>query len=278
MKFKFLSIAIAASAMLSGCATTPLQYRKVLQEHGGLPSAQLIQNVEFKDQPAGSCGPVTLSMAMQASGKSISPEVLAGQMLTPGLNGSLQEDLVGSARRNGMLAIPVRNFNDLLVEISAGHPVIVFENLGLDWYPQWHYALVLGFDFPNQEVIMHSGHTPYLHESMKVFENSWKLSDYWALVILPLGELASSGNEREHVKAAVALEGAAKPYEAAIVYESILKKWPDSLVAAIGLSNIYFTQGKKMDAKTLLLKSQRFHPESEAIRNNLAVIAKAASR
>ena len=39
----------------------------------------------------------------------------------------------------------------------SGHPVIVFENLGLTWYPFWHYALVYGYDLKEAELIMHSG-------------------------------------------------------------------------------------------------------------------------
>lgn len=273
MKISFLLLVLIGSATLTGCASGVLQYSSLRSEIGSLPESHVLKTVEFKDQTAGFCGPASLSMAMQAAGTDIEPALLAEQMITPGLHGTLQQDLIGAARRHGMLAVPIDNFKKLIQEVSAGTPVIIFENLGLDWYQQWHYAVVVGYDITQNEVIMHSGHSAYLHENMKVFENSWKLSDYWGLVVLAPGQLAASVGEREHAKAAVALETIGKVEESARVYKSILQKWPDSLVAAIGLSKYYFDNGKSGEATAILKKAQQFHPDSAAIQKNLAIVS-----
>jgi hypothetical protein len=272
----FLVLALAVGA-LSGCASAGLQYATVGQSRGALPSSHLITRVEFQDQSEGYCGPATLSMVMSAYGHKVSPSALANQMLTPGLKGTLQENLIGAARRQGFAVIPVRSFRDLLKEVSADHPVIVFENLGLSWFQQWHYALVVGFDFGKQEVTLHSGHTAYLRENMKVFENSWRLSEYWAVVVLPPGKLSVSAGERAHSEAAVLLEKLEKYDEAARVFEATLQKWPDSLVSAIGLSHHHFRRNELKKAEAVLLAAERFHPQSEALKHNLKVIAGDAS-
>src|SRR2546422_3737218 len=46
--------------------------------------------------------------------------------------------------RSGQLAVPVTTLSDLLAEVAAGHPVLVFQNLGLHWIPRWHFAVAVG--------------------------------------------------------------------------------------------------------------------------------------
>ena len=255
MKFFILAGLLAA---MMGCATGATQSRDLLLAPGSLPYYHSIENVPFVNQAAGHCGPASLSMVMKHSGAEVSPERLADEMYTPELKGSLQNDLIGTARRNGMMAIPIYDFTNLFSEVTSGHPVIILENLGLSWVPQWHYAVVVGFDLRNEEIILHSGHEAFSHESLKVFENSWRLADYWGLVIMPAGELAH------------------KWVEAELSYHRILIKWPQSLVALIGLANINFARGNLKEAKSFLKSALRFHPESEAAKHNLVVIINSA--
>lgn len=44
-----------------------------------------------------------------------------------------------AARRHGAVAYVLPDRLDaLLEEITAGHPVVVLQNLGLQWIPSWH--------------------------------------------------------------------------------------------------------------------------------------------
>ena len=81
----------------------------------------------------------------------------ADRDLQPDRRGSLQSGLIGGARRLGRLAYPIRGRDCLLREVVAGHPVIVLQNLSLRWWPQWHYAVVIGYDLPQQAVVLHTG-------------------------------------------------------------------------------------------------------------------------
>ncbi len=263
---------------ISGCASNAIQTEKLLAGQNNLPIASTIENIHFIDQSVGYCGPATLTMAMQHAGHAVKIEEIAAQVYTPGFKGSLQSDMISTSRRQGMTAIPIQNLSSLLLEVSAGHPVIIFQNLALSWMPQWHYALILGYDLQKKEIIMHSGHNAYTKIDMADFERTWRLGDYWGLVILPAGKLSASASELSHAAAAVGLEQANKFFEAEISYRSILKKWPTSLVSLIGLSNLTFKKGQYKKTISLLKLAVKSHPESEAAKHNLAVVVKALAK
>lgn len=266
-----LSFALVWLLFLAGCVTRAVQTEALLAEPGNLVAYHEIKNVSFIDQSVGYCGPATLTMAMRWAGQDVSVENIAAQAYNPGLKGTLQTDLISTSRRNGLMAVPIKDLYTLLKEVSAGHPVIVFENLSFNWAPNWHYALVLGYDLNKKEIIMHSGHDAYYHWDLEKFERSWMLGEYWGLVVLPAGKLSATGNELGHVTAAVGLEQAKKINEAEKSYRVILEKWPTSLVALIGLANITYKNGHKKEAISLLRRATKAHPESDAAKSNLEV-------
>ena len=262
---------------LVGCVTPAKQTEALLKERQNLPSVALVEHVPFVNQTAGYCGPATLTMALQWAGKPAEQKDIAKQVYTPGAQGSLQTDLISASRRQGMMAIPIQGLSPLLTEISAGHPVIVFENLALPWFPQWHYAIVFGYDLNQQTVTMHSGPEQNKHWDMSKFERSWMLGDYWGLVVLPPGQLSATGSELSHVTAAAALEQIGKTEEARISYLSILKKWPHSLAALIGLGNISFAKGDYAASVEYLRQATKAHPESAEAKHNQAIAEAAAN-
>lgn len=267
-----VSLILILMLLLFGCVTPARQTEALLLTPGALPPFYEIRTVEFIDQTAGYCGPATLTMAMRWAGQSLSIEDVTPQVYTPGMKGSLQSDLISASRRHGLMAIPVHNLSALLTEVAAGHPVIIFENLSLSWAPQWHYALVLGYNLKKQEIIMHSGHDAFYHWDLKKFERSWMLGDYWGLVVLPAGELSVTADELANVTAAVGLEQAQKYEEADKSYRKILEKWPNNLVTLIGLANLAHKKGHRNKALSLLRRAIKYHPESTAAHHNLAIV------
>ncbi|MBC7457226.1 MAG: PA2778 family cysteine peptidase, partial [Bdellovibrionaceae bacterium] len=188
-----------------------------------------ISNVPFINQQVGQCGPATLTMALNYLGNGISVDEVAQQVYTPGMKGSLQTDMVTAVRRQGLLAIPIDSLDSLLREVSKGNPVIVFENLALSWFPQWHYALVFGYDLSKETVTMHSGSEKNKEWDIRKFERSWKLGDYWGLVILPADQLSATASELVHANAAVGLEQVGKKEQALTAYKTMLSRWSTSL-------------------------------------------------
>lgn len=262
---------------LAGCALTPARQTEfLLQNHPDLPGARRIEPVRFIEQADNFCGPATLAMAMDFAGKPVPVEELASQVFTPGKEGSMQQDMLGGARRQGMLAVQIQGLPSLLKEIGAGHPVIVFLNLGLSWYPIYHYALVTGYDLAEPAVIMHSGSTPGKTWDMKKFERSWQLGQYWGLVVLPATELSAAASELEHSAAAAGLEALGHIAEAETVYRHILERWPRSFGALIGMGNLAYARGRFEQSVAYLRRAVSAHPESAAAWHNLALAAGAA--
>ena len=274
---KFLGLGLLA-LFCFGCATPARQTEAVLRDSQGRPPVQQLEEVPFLDQTTGHCGPATLTMVLRWAGKNVALDDIVPEVYTPGMKGSLQTDMISASRRNGMMAVPIEGMAALLNEINAGHPVIIFENLGLNWAPQWHYAVVLGYDLPQEQVIMHSGHEAFKHWDMSHFERSWMLGDYWGLVVVPPGQLAVSAGELANVSAAAGLEQSGQSTEARKSYGAILKQWPQSLGALIGLGNIAYAQKNYNEAVGFLEQATTFHPATAAAWHNLAVAQDAAGR
>lgn len=259
-----------------GCASSTPQTETLLLNSRDLPKSSQIAGVPFIRQTANYCGPATLTMALKWAGKNVTIDEVAAQVYTPGMRGSLQSDMISASRRQGALAIPIEGMTALLKEVSAGNPVIVFENLSLSWWPQWHYAVIFGYNLFQQKILMHSGPEAFKQWDLRKFERSWKLGHYWGLVVLPPGLLAASAGELEHVRATAALEKLGKLKEATKSYQSILQLWPQSLGANIGLANIAFSKNEVIEAVQFLRKATEDHPQSAAAWHNLAIAQRAA--
>ncbi|MES3038976.1 MAG: PA2778 family cysteine peptidase [Bdellovibrionota bacterium] len=263
---------------VSGCVSKTPQTDAFLKKPSNLPPAVTIEGVPFYNQKAGHCGPATLAMALNWAGKPISVDKLAPQVYTPGAKGTFQLDMISATRRQGMLAIPVEGLNALMTEIAAKHPVIVFENLAVSWLPQWHYAIVFGYDIPKQIMVMHSGPENSKRWDMRKFERSWKLADYWGFVVLPPGSLAPSAGEFAHAKATAALEQLGKNKEAEKSYRAILTRWPNSYTASIGLGNILYAEENFLEAIEVLRSAAQANPKTAVLWHNLAIAQRSARK
>jgi tetratricopeptide (TPR) repeat protein len=267
-----LILLLLVAISLEGCASRPLQTDKFFANQNlQLPQSHVIEGVPFIRQEIGHCGPATLAMVMNWLGKNVSADDLAKQVYTPGMKGSLQLDLVSASRRHGLLAIPIQGLDALLTEVAAGHPVIIFENLGLSWFPQWHYAVVFGYDLDKRTLTMHSGPDAILVSDIRRFEKDWMLGEYWGLVVLSPGELSATADEFAHIKAASSLEQLKELNEAYKSYSKILERWPESLAANIGSANIAFERKDIKGAEGFLLRATVAHPESSVAWHNLAI-------
>lgn len=257
---------------LQNCATTTPQTDKLIKKPLGLPMSSKIKNVPFIKQSQNHCGPASLAMILESLNKKSDLKQLSIQTITPKANGTYTTDLTTSVRRQGMLGIEVKNLENLLTEIAAGHPVLVFQNLGFSFLPKWHYAVALGYDLEGPDMILHSGSNKYLKNDMRFFERTWNLAENWGLVILPPGQISATGTELAHAASASGLERIGKLGNAQLAYESILNRWPKSLPALIGLANITHAQRQYHKSIRYLNQAVKFHPISSTAWHNLAVV------
>ena len=260
-------LAIAALGALAACATPQMPQ---LGQEGGLPARAEVANVPFHPQTENHCGPAALATALGWSGVPASPAQVAGQVLTPGRAGSLGHDLVAAARRADRLAVPVHGLEPLLTEVAAGHPVLVLQNLGLDWYPQWHYAVAIGYDLEAGSLTLRSGDEAEQVMPLATFARTWQRAEQWALVVLPPDSLPATADAVAVLRAATGLEQAGRHDAAVAVYAAALERWPDSLAALIGLGNARYAAGQLAGAEAAFRTALSFHPNEAAAWNNLA--------
>ena len=242
------------------------------QSHEYIPDRYVLNSVLFYPQKAYQCGPAALAMALEWSGVPSNPEVLVPEVFTPSRKGSLQSTMIAASRRHGRIAYSVSGPDALLEELSAGHPVIVLQNLGLSWFPAWHYAVVIGYDLRKAVIVLHSGITPRKQISLRLFENTWARSNYWGLLVLPPSQLPATATEREYISAILGLEKTSQWKAAVEGYETALKRWPDSLLAHIGLGNSYYALGDFESAEKIFLEAICHYPTEGSVFNNLAQV------
>jgi tetratricopeptide (TPR) repeat protein len=257
-------------ALLFGCSA--LQRTPLLQLPENVPVAVELEAVPFYPQEAYQCGPATLAMALTWSGLALTPDDLKDQVYTPSRKGSLQLAMVAATRRHAKLAYTFNDPAALFPEIAAGHPVIILQNLGLSWLPVWHYAVVIGYDAPAQDVILRSGTTKRKVMSYHLFEKTWARSNYWGLMVLEPGQMPVLAKENAYLAAVVGLEKSRHFQAAAAGYQAALTRWPHSLAAGMGLGNSRYAMGDLNGAERAFREATESHPQSAAAYNNLAYV------
>jgi Flp pilus assembly protein TadD len=264
--------------LLGGCATSTRQTDRLLKSSTDLPAKSRLTELKLIKQKQNHCGPATLAMVLKHVGKNVSLTEITLQSFTEKAQGTFQADMLSTARHQGMLTIPINTMEDLIKETAAGHAVIVFQNLGFSWWPQWHYAVVSGHDLSGPDIYLHTGDKKFAKTDMRFFERSWKLGGYWGLLILPPNQLSAAGSELAHAQAGALLEQLSKLREAQISYQTMLTKWPQSLSALIGLGNIAYAEAQYPQAINALNKAVLYHPRSAAAWHNLAFAQWAAGK
>jgi hypothetical protein len=251
----------------TGCAL----YGGVMpQVPSGAPLAR-VADVPFYPQDEYQCGPAALAMALTWSGLPVLPEELTASVYTPARKGSLQPDMITAARRRGRMAYPIHGADRLAAEVGASIPVVVLQNLGLSWYPVYHYAVVTGLDHEAGEVLLNSGLTRSKRTPWRVFENTWG-PDFWGLVVLPPDRMPATVTEKEWLDGAVGLERAGQARSALAAYRAAANRWPASRDAWIGLGNARYSLDDKPGAAEAFRRAAEADPQSGIAFNNLAFV------
>ena len=162
------------------------------------------------------------------------------------------------------------HFDNLLRELAAGNPVIVLQDIGVGPITDWHYAVVVGFDYPAGELYLRSGETKRLAIPFTIFEYTWKRGNYWAMVTMPPGRIPETASETGYLSAISAMERVGEPRAALLAYSAFLERWPDNIAASVGLANRHYTLGELGPAEAVLRKALARHPDSVPVLNNLA--------
>jgi len=259
MKFLVLLLVFVCASCATRTPVTDKLHRKA--------EAHRIENVPVIKQEENHCGPATLAMVMNFYDMNKTPEELSHGLYHEKLKGSFFPEMKARARSEGMMVLEVNDLRKAFEEVRAGHPVIVLQNNGFRFMPQWHFTVLSGMDFEGPDVYVTED-----KRDMRFFERSFILGGRRSLVLLPPGKLSATGSELEHIEAAAILENTGKKTEALAAYQAILKKWKTSLLARIGTANVLYEKNEKVKAREQLKLASADHPQSPLVWHNLAII------
>lgn len=267
-------LALASLLALGGCAAIVPQSEALRAQW----PTDVVDSVELNDVPFFAqdeyqCGPAALATALAWRGEPITPEELVPRVYLPARRGSLQVEMLAAPRAFGLVTMPLApRLDDVLREVQAGNPVIVLQDYGVWPVPYWHYAVVVGFDRERRLALLRSGVKQRLELPLAVLEYTWKPGGHWAMVVMPPDRVPVTATEERWLAAVHALDRMAGRDTARQAYAGALQRWPDSIGAAIGISNIDYQQGRLAAAETVLRQALRQHPASALLLNNLAQV------
>lgn len=262
---------LLSGLLLAGCAGTPVTDSLIRSPPPDLPTAIELTGTPFFPQTEFHCGPAALAAGLGATGITVTPDQVAGQVFTPGRQGSLQVDMVSAARRQGRLAIPVDGMADALGEVATGRPVLILQNLSLEMAPQWHYALLVGYDLTAGDAVLRSGTERRLVTPLATLEHTWRRADFWGFVLAPPeGPVPDTASPADWLAQAVGLERAGNRRAAARAYRTAVARWPDEPGPRIALANAHYADGDLAGAETSLRGAVEVAPLDAVALNNLA--------
>ena len=254
-------VALAACMLGAGCAIGPRLQDTPVE----------VESVPFYAQTAHQCGPAALATVLDHSGVSVTPDTIADEVYLPGLEGSLQVEMLAAARRHGRIPFLIPHDCDaLLDELEAGNPVLVLQNLAFERFPKWHYAVVVGYEPERNRFILRSGKKERKTENSLMFQRYWRMADYWGMVTVPPGRLPVTATAATWAKAVAGSEKFLTDKDVEKAYRVALERWPDSALLLFAAANFHYGQG---DLKRAYGEYQRLldaDPKHVAGRNNFA--------
>ena len=256
--------------IMTGCAAIP-QTLMLSKEPGNLPGSVLLNEVAFFPQVKYQCGPAALATVLSHRNIDVDPEGLTGKVYIPERKGSLQIEMVATARSYGKLTYPLeKQLKALLSELAAGNPVLVFQNLAISIWPQWHYAVAVGYDLNSAELILRSGTDREHRLSFASFERSWQRGGHWAYVVMSAGEIPATALPKNYLLAAYDLESIGFKQKALESYRIAATRWPKNTAVLMALGNSEYSMGFVAQAKTIYSQVIQLNPEFSPAWNNLA--------
>ncbi len=229
-----------------------------------------LKSTPFFPQEKYQCGPASLAMILAASGVQVRPEMLVPLTYVPERQGSFQPELLAAARTFGRIPYVIDpSFNALTAELTAGRPVLVLQNYGLEQLSAYHYAVVIGLA-AGEKVILRSGTTKRHPMKTRLFLMSWLRPGAWGMVVLRPGELPENADPKRYIQGLAAFENATDPLKAEPAFRVALSRWPSDSLFLFAAGNNALKRNSLAEAENYFRRGLETDPEHMGAMNNLA--------
>lgn len=263
----YRSALIAIALLTAACSSSPVQPLSRLSS--GVVEQELT-TVGFFPQTGFQCGPAALATVLAHRGVYVDPDQLSDQVYLPKGYGSLQIELLAASRRYQTIPYLVDGFDDLIHQVSEGNPVLVLQRVRNWWVPAWHYAVVVGFDNVQRQVILRSGTEKRRIISHKHFANTWQKGNHWGFVVLSPGTLPAAPDAGRYLNAVINAESQLPTNQAIQAYLGAVARWPENIAARFGLGNMQYRDGQQDAAKLSWQQVLQWQNNHAGAANNLA--------
>ncbi|WP_019625236.1 PA2778 family cysteine peptidase [Thioalkalivibrio sp. ALJT] len=262
---------LLAVFVLSGCATAPQSAGLASEPPADLPTRVELTDTPFFPQEQYQCGPAALATALNARGIDAALDDLIDEVYIPAREGSLQAEMRAAVRARDQVAYRLEpQLESILREVAAGHPVVVFQNLGIAMIPEWHFAVVIGYDLDEREIFLRSGPIQRHVNTFARFERTWARGERWAFLVMAPDTLPATATPLRWLRAVNELEQTGRFAAAATGYETAMAHWPEEAIAYVGRANVAFAQGDLATAEDALRTLIERDPARHEGWNNLA--------
>lgn len=265
MRSKLLVLAAIAPLALYGCAIGP--EHRVLRDAGAPVE---IVDVPFFPQKQYQCGPAALATTLVHSGVEVTPQQLVSRVYVPERQGSLQTEMLAATRSQGRVPYLLpKSIAPILEELRAGQPVLLLQNLAFDWWPIWHYAVVIGYDPADDSFLLRSGTTRRDKSDARDFLARWDRGERWSMVTAKPDEPPASADVLGWLRAVAPFEATGRLDIAAEGYKVAVKRWPEESMAWTALGNVRYLQGDFTAAEAAYRHALKLAPGFGTACNNL---------
>lgn len=187
MPFKKTLFCLILLAALAGCSGTGRE-AVISSIRSGQGAGAIIEGVPFFPQDRYDCGPSALASVISFYGAAADLNEIRGRVYNERLRGTLPLDMLSYAKERGFEARYYKGgLDDLRQAIKKGEPLILFLNLGYDFYPVGHYIVAVGVSDKEGAVLAHSGTEQEKAYSFHELEAAWSKTGYSTLLIRPKG-------------------------------------------------------------------------------------------
>lgn len=231
------------------------------------PDATALEHVPVRGFEDDRCGPGSLAVVLNALGDPVSEDELAAAIPRTERGRVLSVDLMLAARERGLFADLVTGSAEALrEEIGGGRPAILMLRL-LDVPGRrrdiFHYVVVDGMD-PGRDLFRFQfGDGKTRWAGLGQLERAWKGSGHALLRVRAPEAFAQ-------MRAAMHLEAAGRPHEAAESYQAIVRAHPRLVRGWVNLGNAESAAGRDAEAERAYRRALDVAPDDVDALNNLA--------